>query len=86
MEEKRNSYSFLVGKPEANNQIGRSIYRNEDNIKMDVKETEWNGVDWVYPAQNTRWFKYDRDLCGLFTHKSVPVIFEPPCVYKLRIR
>jgi hypothetical protein len=31
--------------------------------------------------QNTRWFKYDRDLCGLFTHKSVPVIFEPPCTY-----
>ena len=20
-------------------------------------------------------------LCGLFTHKSVPVIFEPPCTY-----
>jgi len=20
--------------------------------------------------------------CGLFTHKSVPVIFEPPCSYK----
>ena len=19
--------------------------------------------------------------CGLFTHKSVPVIFEPPCMY-----
>jgi hypothetical protein len=32
-------------------------------------------------TQNTRWFKYDRDLCGLFTHKSVPVIFEPPCTY-----
>jgi len=30
---------------------------------------------------STRWFKYDRDLCGLFTHKSVPVIFEPPCIY-----
>jgi hypothetical protein len=29
----------------------------------------------------TRWFKYDRDLCGLFTHKSVPVIFEPLCTY-----
>jgi len=24
---------------------------------------------------NTRWFKYDRDICGLFTQKSVPVIF-----------
>jgi len=20
--------------------------------------------------------------CGLFTHKSVPVIFEPPCISK----
>jgi hypothetical protein len=31
-------------------------------------------------VQCTRWFKYDQDLCGLFTHKSVPVIFEPPCI------
>jgi len=22
--------------------------------------------------------------CGLFTHKSVPVIFEPPCNWRLR--
>ena len=29
----------------------------------------------------TRWFKYDRDCLHLFTHKSVPVIFEPPCIY-----
>jgi len=21
--------------------------------------------------------------CGLFTHKSVPVIFEPPCICKI---
>jgi len=21
--------------------------------------------------------------CGLFTHKSVPVIFEPPCIFGL---
>ena len=28
----------------------------------------------------TRWFKYDRDICELFTHKSVPVILEPPCM------
>ena len=28
----------------------------------------------------TRWFKYDRDFLHLFTHKSVPVIFEPPCI------
>jgi len=22
--------------------------------------------------------------CGLFTHKSVPVIFEPPCIIQYR--
>jgi len=22
--------------------------------------------------------------CGLFTHKSVPVIFEPPCTFSFR--
>jgi len=21
--------------------------------------------------------------CGLFTYKSVPVIFEPPCIYSM---
>jgi hypothetical protein len=39
---------------------------------------------WIFQVKlqlkYTRWFKYDRDLCGLFTHKSVPVIFEPPCI------
>jgi hypothetical protein len=24
--------------------------------------------------------------CGLFTHKSVPVIFEPPCTFFLCLR
>ena len=33
--------------------------------------------------QCTRWFKYDRDKCGLCTHKSVPVIFEPPCILRI---
>ena len=22
--------------------------------------------------------------CGLFTYKSVPVIFEPPCIFKVK--
>jgi len=22
--------------------------------------------------------------CGLFTHKSVPVIFEPPCISRIK--
>jgi len=23
--------------------------------------------------------------CGLFTYKSVPVIFEPPCIFALHV-
>ena len=33
---------------------------------------------------NTRWFKYDRDKVWLVYTKSVPVIFEPPCIYVLQ--
>ena len=29
----------------------------------------------------TRWFKYDRDKLWLVYTQSVPVIFEPPCIY-----
>ena len=36
------------------------------------------------PSIHTRWFKYDRDKCGLFTQKSVPVIFESPCTFRLQ--
>ena len=34
----------------------------------------------VAMPHDTRWFKYDRECLHLFTHKSVPVIFEPPCI------
>ena len=29
----------------------------------------------------TRWFKYDRDKLWLVYTQSVPVIFEPPCIF-----
>jgi hypothetical protein len=29
----------------------------------------------------TRWFKYDRDKLWLISTQSVPIIFEPPCIY-----
>jgi hypothetical protein len=30
----------------------------------------------------TRWFKYDRDKLWLIYTQSVPVIFEPPCMFE----
>jgi hypothetical protein len=38
MEEKRNAYRILVGKPEGNKQLGRPKRRWVDNNKMDLIE------------------------------------------------
>jgi hypothetical protein len=40
----------LVGKPEGKRPLGRR--RWVDNIKMDLREIGWNGVDWIYLAQD----------------------------------
>jgi hypothetical protein len=37
MGEKRNAYRILVGKPERKGPLGRSRYRWEDIIKIDLK-------------------------------------------------
>jgi hypothetical protein len=51
MEEKRNVYRLLVGKPEGKRPIGRPRRRWIDNIKMDLLETGLNVVDWIGLAQ-----------------------------------
>jgi hypothetical protein len=38
MEETRNAYELLVGKPEGKRPLGRLTNRWEDDIKMDLKE------------------------------------------------
>jgi hypothetical protein len=46
-EERRNAYSILVGKPEARRQLGSPRRRWVDNIKIDLREIEWDGMDWI---------------------------------------
>ena len=46
----------LVGKPEGKRPLGRSRRRWEDNIKMDLEEVGWWGMDWIDLAQDRdRW-------------------------------
>jgi hypothetical protein len=45
MRETRNAYSILVGKPEGKRPLGRPRRRWVDNIKMDLRETGWYGLD-----------------------------------------
>jgi hypothetical protein len=49
---KRNAYRILVGKQEGKTPIGRPRHRWEDNIKMDLRETGWGGMDWIDLAQD----------------------------------
>jgi hypothetical protein len=54
--EKRNAYRILVGKADGKRPLGRSRRRWVDNIKMDLREIGWDGIDWIDLAQ-------DRDQC-----------------------
>jgi hypothetical protein len=56
MGEWRGAYRALVGKPEERRPLGRPRHRWEDNIKMDLREVGWGGVDWIDLAQDRdRW-------------------------------
>jgi hypothetical protein len=37
----------LVGNPEGKRPLGRPRCRLVDNIKMDLKEIGWGGMDWI---------------------------------------
>ena len=47
MGERRGAYRVLVGKPEGRKPLGRPRYIWEDNIKMDLREVGWRGMDWI---------------------------------------
>jgi hypothetical protein len=50
--EKRNVYRILLGMPEEKRPLGRPRCRWLDNIKMDLREIGWDGMDWIDLAQN----------------------------------
>ena len=45
-------YRVLVGKPEGKRQLGRPRHRWEDNIKMDLQEVGYWGMDCIELAQD----------------------------------
>jgi hypothetical protein len=56
MGEGRGAYRVLVGRPEGRRPLGRPRRRWEDNIKMDLHEVGWGGMDWIDMAQDRdRW-------------------------------
>jgi hypothetical protein len=47
MGEIRNTHKILVGKPERKKLLGRTRRRWEDNIRMDLEEIGYDGLDWI---------------------------------------
>jgi hypothetical protein len=50
--QKRNAYKVLVGKPEGKRPLGNPRRRWVDSIKIDLRETGWDGMDWIDLAQD----------------------------------
>jgi hypothetical protein len=42
---------FLLGKPEGKSPLGGHRLRQEDNIKIDVRELGYGGMDWINLTQ-----------------------------------
>ena len=50
------SVPILVGKPDGRRPLGRPRRRWEDNFRMDLREVEFRGMDWIELAQDRdRW-------------------------------
>jgi hypothetical protein len=52
MGKNRNAYRILVGMPEGKRSLGRPRRRWVDNIKIDLREIGWDGMDWIDLARN----------------------------------
>ena len=47
MGERKDAYRVLRETPEAKRPLGRARHRWEDNIKMDLQEVGYEGMDWI---------------------------------------
>jgi hypothetical protein len=50
--EKGNPNWILAGKTEGNRPLVRPRRMWEHNVKMDLREIRWSGVDWIHLAQD----------------------------------
>jgi hypothetical protein len=61
-----NAYRTLVGKPEGKRSRGRPRRRWVEKIKIDLREIEWDGMDWVDLAQDRdQWRALVNTVMGL---------------------
>jgi hypothetical protein len=63
---KGNAYRILAGKPEGRRPLGRPRSRWVNNIKMDIRDIAWGGMDWIDLAQgNDQWRDFVNTVLNL---------------------
>jgi hypothetical protein len=66
MEEWTGVYRVLVGRPEGKRPLGRPRHKWEDNIKMDLREIEIDGVNWIQLArERVQWRAFVNTVMNL---------------------
>jgi hypothetical protein len=66
--EKRNAYRVLVWKPEGTRQLEGPRCWWENNIKINLKEIEWEDLDWIYVAlDRDKWYAVVKTVMNLRT-------------------
>ena len=66
MEQSRNAYRVLVGKPEGKRPLGRPRRRWKDNIKMDLREVGCHPGEWIdLVVDKDEWRAYVRAVMNL---------------------
>jgi hypothetical protein len=66
MEERRGLYRILPGKPEGKKPFGRPRSRWENNIKVDLTEIGYKGLDWIELADSCQ-----RDNDGFHIRRGI---------------
>jgi hypothetical protein len=70
MGENRHAYRIFEGKSEGKRPLGRSRRRCVGNIKMDLREIEWGGMDWIDLGQvSYQWKALVNTVTNLQVHK-----------------
>jgi len=68
--EVRNVYKSSVGKPERKRPFGRRRRRWENNIRLDIREVGWEGVEWMHGTQDRdQWRAVGNTVMNLLYHK-----------------
>jgi transcription termination factor 2 len=66
MEEGRGIYSVLVGRPEFKRPLGRPSHKWDDNIKVDLRQTEIEGAKWIQlPQDRVQWRAFVNTVMNL---------------------